>query len=296
MQPHFLGLPPPPHVSGAVHEPQLITLLQPSGCVPHSAPMSAQVSGSQGMSLHWFSCPPPQIFPVGQSPQSINPSHPSEASPHSAPRASHVEGLQPHWLGTPPPPHVSGAMHSPQDSTFPHPSDTMPHAALSWVHVFGVQSPTPHRLSPSPPQFCPGGQVPQFTVPPQPSGTVPHSALSCTQDLGAQAGASSVGPSAAPSPPPSNDGAGGRAYPSGSELQPGVNPPARPAIATIEANDQCESERAPEPNAIGRVYEIDGAGPVRGGHGLSRGLGGGRRRSASARWTKVADGSMPLGA
>jgi hypothetical protein len=43
--PQTLGVPPPPHVSGAVHPPQSILPPQPSPAKPHVAPRSLHVSG-----------------------------------------------------------------------------------------------------------------------------------------------------------------------------------------------------------------------------------------------------------
>lgn len=52
VQPHRLGVPPPPQVSGRVQWPQLIVLPQPSSMGPHVAPAAAQVVGLQGAKLH----------------------------------------------------------------------------------------------------------------------------------------------------------------------------------------------------------------------------------------------------
>jgi hypothetical protein len=43
--PHTFGVPPPPHVAGAVHVPQSINEPQPSPCLPHDAPSSTHVFG-----------------------------------------------------------------------------------------------------------------------------------------------------------------------------------------------------------------------------------------------------------
>jgi hypothetical protein len=41
--PHWLDVPPPPHVSGALHVPQFRVPQQPSGMTPQVAPEAAQV-------------------------------------------------------------------------------------------------------------------------------------------------------------------------------------------------------------------------------------------------------------
>jgi hypothetical protein len=43
--PHTLGVPPPPHVSGAVHEPQASVPPQPSEMEPQFFPWAAHVVG-----------------------------------------------------------------------------------------------------------------------------------------------------------------------------------------------------------------------------------------------------------
>jgi hypothetical protein len=55
--PHFFESPPPPHVIGAGHCPQRIVPPQPSGALPHSAPRSSHVMGTQPG-------PPPLIGPA----------------------------------------------------------------------------------------------------------------------------------------------------------------------------------------------------------------------------------------
>jgi hypothetical protein len=45
--PHWLGVPPPPHVSVPVHVPQLSVPPQPFDCVPQFAPSVAHVLGVQ---------------------------------------------------------------------------------------------------------------------------------------------------------------------------------------------------------------------------------------------------------
>jgi hypothetical protein len=54
-QPQTLGVPPPPHVVGGVHVPQLSVPPQPSGIVPQFLPCAAQVVGVQQDG--WPGCP-----------------------------------------------------------------------------------------------------------------------------------------------------------------------------------------------------------------------------------------------
>jgi hypothetical protein len=76
VQPHALGVPPPPHEFGAVQVPQLATVRAwPQRSVSVTAP---------------------------------------HVLPRRAQNAASVSFAQPHALATPPPPHVSGALHAPQ--------------------------------------------------------------------------------------------------------------------------------------------------------------------------------------
>jgi hypothetical protein len=64
--PHWLGMPPPPHVSGAVHAPQLSVFPQPSPCVPQLTPSEAHVAGVQmGAPQTLGVPPPPQVVLAG---------------------------------------------------------------------------------------------------------------------------------------------------------------------------------------------------------------------------------------
>jgi hypothetical protein len=56
VQPHTFAVPPPPHVLGNVHEPQLGVPPQPSEIVPQFLPCAAHVVGVQP---HTFAVPPP---------------------------------------------------------------------------------------------------------------------------------------------------------------------------------------------------------------------------------------------
>jgi hypothetical protein len=70
--PHVKSWPPPPHVSGAVHEPQSITAPQPSPTGPHVAFCEAHVCKPQpALPLPGASTPPPLsgAFPPPLLPQ-----------------------------------------------------------------------------------------------------------------------------------------------------------------------------------------------------------------------------------
>jgi hypothetical protein len=100
--PHWFGVPPPPHVCGALHVTQGVatTPPHPSACWPQRAEMlgSAHVLGTHA----------------------------------TAP---------PHWLGTPPPPQESPPEHVPHTAVRPpQPSATCPHVAPAWVQVRGVHA------------------------------------------------------------------------------------------------------------------------------------------------------------
>src|SRR5438132_689446 len=56
VQPHWLGTPPPPQVSGAVQVPQLRVPPQPSDTEPQLSPAGHVVAGVQP---HWLGTPPP---------------------------------------------------------------------------------------------------------------------------------------------------------------------------------------------------------------------------------------------
>src|SRR5262245_57859302 len=92
--PHTFGTPPPPHVCGAVHVPQSISVPQPSFCCPHEALSCAQVSGVHGALPHLLGPPPPQKSGAVQLPQSTRFPHPSDCLPQSTPSSAQVLGIQ----------------------------------------------------------------------------------------------------------------------------------------------------------------------------------------------------------
>ena len=145
LPPHTLGVPPPPHVCGAVHDPQSYEPPQPSLAMPqlmpphavdcgicvHDGPLSTMPpSGRRSDAPHVFgSPPPPQVVPVGQAappPQLTRPPQPSATAPQFCPEGQVASGTQaddpPQTLGVPPPPHVAGAVQVPQSMMLPQPS------------------------------------------------------------------------------------------------------------------------------------------------------------------------------
>jgi hypothetical protein len=116
-------LPPPPHVSGAVHvgPHDAMTPPQPSPAGPHVIPPGHVVAGLHvGAPQTNETPPPPHVSGATQVVHVSVPPQPSAIVPHWAPASvpGHVvsgthAGL-PHSDGTPPPPQVSVAGHVPQ--------------------------------------------------------------------------------------------------------------------------------------------------------------------------------------
>jgi hypothetical protein len=146
--PHWLGTPPPPHVSGKVQEPQFaVTPPQPSAWEPQvPAGKLAQVFGLQMappsgatplFPPQMLAPPPPQNCGLVQVPQLMRPPQPSAAWPQFWPAGHVVAGTQgtppsgfspvlpPHWL-KPPPPQNWDAGQVPQSMTLPQPSPVEP--------------------------------------------------------------------------------------------------------------------------------------------------------------------------
>jgi hypothetical protein len=171
LQPHLLGVPPPPHVFIGPHAfPQSTTLPHPSEAEPHSTPMAVHDFGVHGVLPHLFGPPPPHTAGDEHDLQSSMPPHPSGSVPQFAFFDAHVAGAHPHRFARPAPPQVvPDARHSPQSIMCPHPSAIMPHSAPAWGHVMGVQ---PHFLDMPPPPHVSGlTQRPHSMVPPQLSET-----------------------------------------------------------------------------------------------------------------------------
>src|SRR5437868_3649156 len=77
LQPHLLGVPPPPHVGpDARPSPQSIMRPHPSAIMPHSAPAWGHVMGVQP---HFLDMPPPpHVSGLTQRPHSMVPPQLSE--------------------------------------------------------------------------------------------------------------------------------------------------------------------------------------------------------------------------
>jgi hypothetical protein len=92
-----LSTPPPPQVRGAVQVPQSSVPPQPSLAKPQSAPVVAQVCGTQPPPFPqtFGTPPPPQVSGAAQVPQSSVPPQPSGSEPQFAPSAAQVVGVQP---------------------------------------------------------------------------------------------------------------------------------------------------------------------------------------------------------
>jgi len=86
--PHTLGVPPPPHVCGALHVPQLSVPPQPSGIDPQFLPCAAHVVGVHGRVQVLFV----QTWPLGQEPQLRVPPQPLPIEPQLP--VMHTAGTQ----------------------------------------------------------------------------------------------------------------------------------------------------------------------------------------------------------
>jgi len=101
VQPHTLGVPPPPQLSGSSQVPHSSVAPQPSLCTPQATPSVAHDVGVQAFTPHLFCQPPPQISPSGHVPHATVSPQPFGAMPHSAWSFSQLVGMQPP-LSTPP--------------------------------------------------------------------------------------------------------------------------------------------------------------------------------------------------
>ena len=214
--PQTPGVPPPPHVSGAVHVPQLRESphLSPAGpqlifCDAHvsgtQSPPSSPPSGGMNPLPHTLGLPPAPHFKGDvQVPQESVPPQPSPAGPQLKPRSTQVFGVQmgagvPHTAGVPPPPHVAGEVHEPHASVSPQPSPAGPQPIFWSVHESGTHAPPsippsggtkldPHVLGlPPPPQMSGAVQDPQESAPPHPSPAGPQLIPRSLQVFGTQA-------------------------------------------------------------------------------------------------------------
>jgi hypothetical protein len=94
VHPHTLGVPPPPHVSGDVHVPQLRFVPQPFDSEPQLSPTFAQVV--VGLHPQTFGAPePPHESGAAQVPQLSVPPQPFAIEPQFFPCWEHVVGVHP---------------------------------------------------------------------------------------------------------------------------------------------------------------------------------------------------------
>src|SRR5437773_705298 len=116
--PQTLAVPPPPHVWGELHEPQLSVPPQPSLIAPQFFPWAEQVVGVQLVPQTLAVPPPPHVEGDAQLPPELTVRLLPQLSvpvtlpqffprrEQKAPSDSGVQVLPPQTLATPPPPHV----------------------------------------------------------------------------------------------------------------------------------------------------------------------------------------------
>ncbi len=91
--PHWPGIPPPPQVAGALHNPHATTLPQPSEIDPQLAPVPAQLFGAHVPRPQTSAVPPPpQVSGDLHSPHDRVPPQPSGLVPQLAWRLAQVAG------------------------------------------------------------------------------------------------------------------------------------------------------------------------------------------------------------
>ena len=83
--PQTLATPPPLHVWGAVHDPQVSVPPQPSAIVPQFFPWAAQVVGVQPPPQTFATPLPPHVWGAVHDPQVSVPPQPSEIVPQFFP-------------------------------------------------------------------------------------------------------------------------------------------------------------------------------------------------------------------
>ena len=105
VHPQTFDTPPPAHVCGSEHAPQLTGFPQPSSTVPQFNPAHGALAGVQPQTPGVP--PPPHLWPVPlHVPQSSVLPQLSGSGPQFFPAAAHVVGVQPHTPVVPLPPHV----------------------------------------------------------------------------------------------------------------------------------------------------------------------------------------------
>jgi hypothetical protein len=102
--PQTLGVPPPPHIAGAVQLPQWSRFPQPSPTGPQFAAACVQVRGTQGVlgTPQVFAAPPPpHVAGALQLPHMMMLPQPSAIGPQVAPADMHVRGTHTGPASTP---------------------------------------------------------------------------------------------------------------------------------------------------------------------------------------------------
>jgi hypothetical protein len=187
LPPHTFAVPPPAHVCGDVHVPQLATVrivpqLSAAITCPQFLPRRVQNAAfvSAGHA-HTFAVPPPahvcgivhvpQLATVRIVPQLSAAITCPQFLPRRVQNAAFVSAAQPHTLAVPPPAHVCGIVHVPQLATVrivPQLSAaiTCPQFLPRRVQNAAFDSAgQPHTLTvPAPPHVCGIVHVPQFAV------------------------------------------------------------------------------------------------------------------------------------
>jgi hypothetical protein len=131
-------MPPPPHVSGGTHVPQLNVPPHPFGHVPHVYTSAPHVVGVQLPPPHVpVTPPPPHVSGAVHVPQLIELPHPSGQLPHEYPSAAHVVGVHGDPTHAPALQYLPVG-HVPHVIVPPHPSGHDPHVYPSAPHVVGV--------------------------------------------------------------------------------------------------------------------------------------------------------------
>jgi hypothetical protein len=194
VQPHTLTVPPPPHVCGVVHVPQLAVRLAPqlsfAVTLPQFLPTRAQnvgfVSATQFGPQTLATPPPPQVIGIAQVPQFVAmrvapqlsvPVKLPQLLPSRMQNAISDSGVHmtPHTFTVPPPPHVCGAMQVPQlDAVRIAPqlsgAVTIPQVLLSRAQNVGSDSGVQASLGVPPSEDAPAEPPP---TPPTPAPDAP---------------------------------------------------------------------------------------------------------------------------
>jgi hypothetical protein len=199
LPPQTFAVPPPPHVCGVVHVPQLVTVriepqLSAAVTLPQFLPRRVQnaVFDSAAQPHTLVVPPPPHVCGVVHVPQLVTVRITPQLSaavtlpqflPAREQKAAFVSPAQPHTFVVPPPPHVCGIVHVPQLVTVriaPQLSAavTLPQFFPTRAQKAGFASGTqlgPQTLATPPPMHvCGAVQVPQlFTVRGMPQLSVP---------------------------------------------------------------------------------------------------------------------------